>query len=269
MIQTLKPNSVGNDYIVGDLHGCYDLLVTALDNLDFNPTKDRLISVGDLIDHGQKNEECLNLLEEDWFYSVRGNHEDLMLAHFSGNPMGVYWDYNGGGWWRSCSFKDDEIKVKRLIELVVALPFCIILELPDNKKCYVIHAELPVNELTDENFKEEFSKAAFTQMGDGEAVLWGRDKFGMFYAQDLSRLAKAKRTVAYHGFNKKSNLSHIYSGHTIVRQPLTISGQTCIDTGAFRTEKSSWAGLTLVNPSTQEFWTTNYEGTRKVQPIEL
>lgn len=47
-----------NIWVVGDLHGCCTLLMNELHRVDFDPTQDLLISVGDLIDRGTENVEC-------------------------------------------------------------------------------------------------------------------------------------------------------------------------------------------------------------------
>ena len=77
-VQYLPLNTLGKDYVIGDLHGCYVLLILLLHQVKFNPNVDRLISVGDLVDRGNNSLECFNLLNRPWFYSVLGNHEDLL-----------------------------------------------------------------------------------------------------------------------------------------------------------------------------------------------
>ena len=54
-----------NVWVVGDLHGCYTRLMSELHRVDFDPAQDLLISVGDLIDRGTENVECLELLQHD------------------------------------------------------------------------------------------------------------------------------------------------------------------------------------------------------------
>jgi Ca2+-binding RTX toxin-like protein len=81
-IQKLPTNTEGKDYIVGDLHGCYTLLDRLLSEIKFDLSKDRLFSVGDLADRGPDSLRCLQLLDEPWFYTVQGNHEEMLLECF-------------------------------------------------------------------------------------------------------------------------------------------------------------------------------------------
>lgn len=75
----LSINTRGRDFIVGDIHGMFDLLDRALSQANFDTTVDRLISVGDLVNKGPHSERCLDFLEKPWFYAVRGNHEDYVI----------------------------------------------------------------------------------------------------------------------------------------------------------------------------------------------
>ncbi len=80
LVKKLQKNNKGRDIVVGDIHGMYNHLQQALKLLGFDPEQgDRLISVGDLIDRGNKNLECLSLLDEEWFHMVIGNHEQFAL----------------------------------------------------------------------------------------------------------------------------------------------------------------------------------------------
>lgn len=51
-----------NIWVAGDLHGCYTNLMNKLDTIGFDNKKDLLISVGDLVDRGTENVECLELI---------------------------------------------------------------------------------------------------------------------------------------------------------------------------------------------------------------
>jgi serine/threonine protein phosphatase 1 len=56
MLQHFGRNTAGRDLIVGDIHGCFARLQVALDELGFDPERDRLFSVGDLVDRGPDSE---------------------------------------------------------------------------------------------------------------------------------------------------------------------------------------------------------------------
>ncbi len=74
----LPKNDKGRDFIVADIHGCYEQLEKALDAAGFDPDKDRLIAIGDLVDRGPSSVECLYYLSQPWFHAIRGNHEDII-----------------------------------------------------------------------------------------------------------------------------------------------------------------------------------------------
>ena len=65
---------------VGDIHGCAHELKKLLKKIDFDERTDHLIAVGDTISKGPKNVEVLDKLMKIGANSVRGNHEDRILA---------------------------------------------------------------------------------------------------------------------------------------------------------------------------------------------
>lgn len=87
-------NTEGRDFFVGDIHGEFELLMAELARRDFDFNKDRVFSVGDLIDRGDESEKCLSLVIKDWFHAVVGNHEHMMLE----DEMFQTWMWNGGDW---------------------------------------------------------------------------------------------------------------------------------------------------------------------------
>ncbi len=70
------------DYVVGDIQGCYKGLKKLLTKLKFNPQKDHLYAVGDLVARGEDSlsvlQYCYDLGEH--FHSVLGNHDLHLLA---------------------------------------------------------------------------------------------------------------------------------------------------------------------------------------------
>lgn len=74
-IQTLPRNTQGRDFIVGDLHGHFDVLDMALKEAKFDTSKDRLIACGDINGYAPGSDRVLSYLQTHWFFSVRGNHD--------------------------------------------------------------------------------------------------------------------------------------------------------------------------------------------------
>jgi|TARA_B110000090_G_C13336279_1_gene429298 bis(5'-nucleosyl)-tetraphosphatase (symmetrical) len=70
------------DYVVGDLQGCLEPLLKLLDRVQFDPTTDRLIATGDLVNRGPQSLEtlrfCMGLGSA--FKTVLGNHDLHLLA---------------------------------------------------------------------------------------------------------------------------------------------------------------------------------------------
>lgn len=52
MLRCIPTNHAGRDFVVVDLHGCLDQLEALLKAIGFDPARDRLFSVGNLVDRG-------------------------------------------------------------------------------------------------------------------------------------------------------------------------------------------------------------------------
>ena len=69
-------------YAIGDIHGCYDPLLGLVDSIKFDPSKDKLWLVGDLVNRGPKSLEVLRFVKNlgDSAITVLGNHDLYLLA---------------------------------------------------------------------------------------------------------------------------------------------------------------------------------------------
>jgi bis(5'-nucleosyl)-tetraphosphatase (symmetrical) len=79
------------NYVVGDIQGCFQPLRRLLDKIAFNPSRDVLWSVGDMVNRGPQSLEALRFLSklDAAFIGVLGNHDLHFLAMSSGaNPEG-------------------------------------------------------------------------------------------------------------------------------------------------------------------------------------
>lgn len=299
-LKTFEPNTKGRDFVIGDLHGSYSCFENLLKNLNFDPAVDRMFSVGDLVDRGPESLKCLSLIREPWFHAVLSNHEQMMLEAFTGGYMGQYWTMNGGMWGLNAAILAEALKKQAslgeyplpenvteadyaLIDLlkdVEELPFLITVNRPDGKKFHIIHAELPpgYNNITDSDMSspDAVFRLAKIQARDGDAFLWSRFLFANFYRANLSNTDKVIRTVAYKYRNSygpfNDKLSHIISGHTILQRPVTLIGQTNIDTGAYGSydrDARDWEALTCVDLGAWKFYQATENTFREVQPVTV
>jgi len=286
ILRTFSVNAQGRDFVIGDLHGSYKHLQRMLLGINFNKEVDRLFSVGDLIDRGKNNLECLRLLKEPWFFSVMGNHEQLMLHGLTGGPYGMFWARNGGSWgMRAKSLfearergeipaqtEDHESEeILSFVPIIQDLPFLITVQLKDGSARHIIHAEfITRSEITDEMLQNEktVQRLSTMQTLDGDAVLWGRYLFYPFHKANLKNKRYAKQEFREHIKDldyKRGALSPVISGHTIISRPLQVLGQTNIDTGAYKQD----GYLTCIDLNENKFYKSTAKKFSAVKPLIL
>jgi serine/threonine protein phosphatase 1 len=192
-------NIRGRDFFVSDLHGQLSLFQEALEGVAFDETRDRVFCVGDLVDRGEQSLECLSLVFEPWFFSVRGNHEQLALQGLhEGGAAWELWMINGGSWIRL----HDAREVSRLLDKALEyLPLAREIGVA-GKRIGMVHAEPP----------EDWALMDDT---DPETLVWGR-----------RRITTGDETPV-------AGVDAVVVGHTIVEQPMTLGNVHYIDTGGF------------------------------------
>ena len=221
IMMTLSRNIRGADYaaiyVVGDLHGCYRLLMQELEKIRFNFEQDLLICTGDLVDRGSENLECISLLDQPWFSSVRGNHEEMCIKGRDDVWIQDMHARNGGEWFYLLSTE----KQDKLSEILSKLPLVIEIQLED-KKIGILHADIDIHDWN--QFKTNIAKGERKIPGLTSAytnALWGRGR--------IRHHSKRYGTV--------KNIDEIYLGHTIVKRHTQIDNCHYIDVGSSYTQQ--------------------------------
>ena len=220
-------NPKGRDLVVGDLHGHRGLLEDALEQLDFDPSRDRVLSVGDLIDRGPESLATLSLIEEPWFQAVLGNHE-LMLLNFLGyygSRLHSRKSYaSGGGEWINEAISSNPKTIARLADRVAALPLAIYVEgdVPFN----VMHGDLhPIGSRQDVLFGEET-----LCVHKADAATSSRANFGAALKWELLGLRFESHQVQISP-SPIGELPITYVGHSPIRHIIVHDSYVYIDQG--------------------------------------
>lgn len=208
-VKKVEKNKKGRDYIVGDIHGMYSNLEKKLKEIGFNKEKDRLFSVGDLVDRGEESFMVKKYLKEKWFFPVRGNHDEFVLRSFFKEDgfSNDRWkgDINGGSWF----FKQKESDKSEIANLIKNLPISIELE-TDKGVVVIIHACIPLG--------HTWEDTKFELEGNNKEVIshvqWNRDRVSDAVEQNIPDIYKC------------------YVGHTVVPEITELSNTIAVDTGS-------------------------------------
>ena len=105
-----------SDYAIGDIQGCYDEFLQLLSLIGFNPGKDNLYFVGDLVNRGKGSLAMMRWLYNHSYCatSVLGNHEIYLLLRYYNLCKSDFDDTLDG-----ILFAQD---AKKLIEFVQEMP---------------------------------------------------------------------------------------------------------------------------------------------------
>lgn len=221
LIQRFDANENGRDFVVGDIHGAFSLLDMALETARFDTRTDRLFSVGDLIDRGPDSLFASSMLDQPWFFAVRGNH-DNDFACMSNEEIRMYAsvDWNGLGW----ALGATDAQLNKLRHQIGELPLAIEIKTRRGTAA-LVHADapqgMPWGEFTTR--LEEMEPECL------ETALWGR-----------KRIQNRDETGI-------EGIGRVFVGHTIVwNRALALGNVMAIDTGAvFKQLGASQGAITL------------------------
>jgi serine/threonine protein phosphatase 1 len=225
-------NANGRDYFVGDVQGELELLKRLLVAVNFDPDRDRLFSVGDLVDRGSDSWGVLQFaMSSPWLYSVLGNHEVMAAECFLGrrdaDPL------SDQAWTASVP----RCEIQSAITFLLSRPPAIEVE-SASQRVGLIHGELPLGSSWSDLAECRFDWADADPKSTDRVVgslLWGR--------QRLHQLTSALRQGVPIGDaapDPAVGIDLIAAGHTVLRlngfRPTLISGHLWLDTGAGNTD---------------------------------
>lgn len=129
-VLNLPTNRLGRDFVVGDVCGEFELLFRKMSILGFDPTKDRLFSVGHLIASSWSMSQCVRFVRHPGVYALRTNIEQQLLDLFEeGEPDEAYLAdvaqaFGEGGAWLAESSRAQRAQVvdaMRMLPLAIGI----------------------------------------------------------------------------------------------------------------------------------------------------
>lgn len=261
LFKSFPLNTQGRDFAVGDIHGYFSLLEKALAAVNFDPTKDRLYSVGDLVDRGPESDRFMEFLAYPWFKAERGNHEQMVIDALLDPWWANTWYKNGGVWGWVQGPEAASVWAQALDELPIAMEV-----MTPKGKVGLMHANPVLSswdkirnylETVEKTLPRPFSMDTFPK--PLQDMIWSRDR--------LYDMASA--VALEEPYDNFPGVTALVLGHTIVRQPFKAGNIWAIDTGAYQ-ETPEESALTLLNLHTFEVHRTfsATPATVEVAPIE-
>lgn len=219
-IKRFTLNTKGKDWVVGDIHGHFTRLQAALDAAGFNPSVDRLFSVGDLVDRGPECRDVLNWLAKPWFHPVRGNHDDYVCRFDTCDVDN--WIYNGGSWFAGLSLFEQKEFAVQFAELPIAIEVETLGGLVG-----ITHADCPFPSWDQLRAELESPESKKRLKLVQNSCMWSRSRFEQ---QEM------------HGVD---GVRALIVGHTPLRAPVTLGNVIHIDTAGWIPDSGYFTLLNL------------------------
>lgn len=224
-------HNTGRIFIVGDLHGCYDEFIQNLDDVGFNFDEDLCLSVGDLVDRGDKSLDCFNLIYKSWFKAVRGNHEQFCADYITYSNDDVdgglreFHESNGGAWF----YKLPIDVMKNIADDVLDLPVALIVNHMD-KKYLILHGDMPSTVKNLDELVDVLNSS--NQEMYMNTILMGR--------RLINHISRVGHVDAFFGVDK------VFFGHTVIPNVVVKENYVFLDTGAVFKNEYDFCRLTMM-----------------------
>lgn len=139
-IQRFSRNTVGRDFVTGDIHGAFAEVRAAMKAANFQHAIDRLFVVGDLIDRGADSAQVDEFLALPGVYAVAGNHDrDFTTVDADTIRMLANINFNGLRWAKDLS----DQKIHQIQASLAKLPIAMEVE-TQRGRVGLVHADVPL-----------------------------------------------------------------------------------------------------------------------------
>ncbi|MFX0002380.1 MAG: metallophosphoesterase [Candidatus Hodarchaeota archaeon] len=208
LLELNVPNKTDLVYVIGDIHGNLETLLELIKIINkSNP--ELVIFLGDIVDRGSKQLECLilvlalKILSPLKYYILRGNHETLEMNQY----YGFFQDF-------ILRFRDQN-KFNEVITLYNTLPICTLI----NKTILCLHGGIPQDneilmKLKNQRCKN-FDKVFASNAQSIYQIMWNDPKSELEGFSDSFRGPGIKffGKNAFEEFMKHNNLSYLIRAH--------------------------------------------------------
>lgn len=224
---------------IGDIHGNYKGLLQCLERSGFDKSKDRLITLGDIVDGLPDVKDCVEeLLTVLNRVDVVGNHDQWFLEWLAGKPHPDNWS-QGGRATRNSYSRDPYSEPSRLSIPDSHTRFFQNQKLyhEENKRLFV-HAGLP----------KGYSTAEQVEWECPHELYWTR------------RMADVTCTAASYESTAENNpysYSEIWIGHTSLKNKKPLIWETWVGTTVIMLDTGGgWPDgkITIMDIDTKEYW---------------
>lgn len=201
-------------FVIGDVHGCLQMLKRLIDKIDWQPEKDKLIFLGDYIDRGRDPkgvvDHILSLIRcSPHVEPLMGNHEAMFLDYLAGMNRNLFL-INGGSNTIE-SYRTDNLERELLIPQDHLAFYQSLKTYVEVQDYYVVHAGFRPGVAVKEQVLED--------------MIWIREPF----------------ISSDYDFGKR-----VIFGHTPFHHPLIMDNKIGLDTGAVYGNRLTCLELTQV-----------------------
>jgi len=217
MIPVYPENTIGRDFIIGDLHGQVHLLREKMAAKRFDVGCDRLFATGDLVDRGKDSEGAVELVNEPWFFSVMGNHDYCAIDFATGRLKDLQWYAGIGGAWMIGKTQTERMDIALTL---LQLPIALEIEIGGGRRVGVVHADCPFDDwdLFRKSQVPDANRSILQEAAIHNAALWSRGR------------RENMRDDAVTGIHA------VIVGHTPVERVTSLGNVFYVDTGCGRSD---------------------------------